>query len=422
MTALVTCGSARAGLAAVRALGRAGQAVAVGAVSRPALAMWSRYATATLLVPDAGSDARGFAEAVAAEAAGRGCRLVLSATDPALWALSKWRDALPAGARRVLPPHDAVARCMDRLALHDRARGLGIPCLPMIRVDAQVGVEPALRKLDRMGPVPVLVCPLIPWVEREDGTRRVAESIPLDAVADVRRLLYAREDLTRGGCVLEPRPPGRWLAYGAVCDEGRVIAEVFQERLRERGDLSGVSTLARTLPPDEAMRSMARAVLGSLSWQGPALVEMHEGPDGALKLVDVIGRLWGSVGLAIRAGVNVPLLCDRLAQGAPPPVATLTAEPDHVWRWVVGDLEVMAKRARGLLGGFEGAGVLRRKLESLRELADVHDLLFAQPDVFDSEDPLPFVLELEHRFHEVRRARLAGALEDGASSVGRSLS
>lgn len=407
MTALVTCGHTRAGLAAVRALGRAGQAVAVAAPTRPALAMWSRFATATFLVPDANAEARRFAETVASEAAGRECQVVLSATDGALWALSRWRDGLPDGARRVMPPHDAVARCLDRSALHDRARALGIACLPMLRVDRQDDLEPALRKLDRMGPVPVIVRPLMPWVEREDGTRRVAESVSVEDVADVRRLLYSREELARAGCLLEPRPPGRWLCYGAVCDGGRVLAEVFHERLRERGDLSGVSTLARTLEPDGAMRTLAQTLLHSLTWQGPALVEMHRGADGELRLVDVIGRLWGSVGLAIAAGVNVPVLCARLARGSALPAAPVIAEPGHVWRWVVGDLEVMAKRARALLRGFAGAGILRRKLAALRELADVDDLLLARPDVFDAEDPLPFVLEIEHRFEELRRARAA---------------
>lgn len=405
MTALVTCGHTRAGLAAVRALGRGGIAVAVAAPSRPALGMWSRFATSTLLLPDAGTEARRFAETVADEAAGRRCHLVLGGTDNALWALSRWREALPSGARRVMPPHDAVARSLDRTALHDRARALGIASIQVLRVDVQDAVEPALRKLDRLGRVPVIVRPMVPWVEREDGSRRVSENIPVEDVADVRRLLYAREDLVRAGCLLEPRPPGRWLGYGAVCDGGKVLAEVFQERLRERGDLSGVSTLARTLAPDEEVRAASRALLESLSWQGPALVELFRGEDGVLRLVNVIGRLWGSVGLAIQAGINVPVLCEALARGGALPAVVQTAEAGHSWRWIVGDLDVMARRARRLLSRLEGKGVFRQRLASLRELLDLDDLLFARPDVFSADDPLPFVLEVEHRLDEVRRQR-----------------
>jgi predicted ATP-grasp superfamily ATP-dependent carboligase len=410
MTAIVTCGHTRPGLAAVRALGRAQIAVAVAAPVRPALASWSRYATSTLLVPDAGTDARRFADAIAEEAAGRRAHLVLPATDAALWALSRWREAQPEGVTRVLPPHDAVARSLDRSALHDRARTLGVRCIDAVRVDRQEAVEPALRKIAGMGGVPVIVRPFVAWVEREDGTRRVAESLPVDNIADLRRLLHQREDLVTGGCLIEPRPHGRWLGYGAVCDDGRVLAEIFQERLRERGDLSGVSTLARTLPPDEEVRAAAQAVLGSLNWQGPALVEMLRTDTGELLLVNVIGRLWGSIQLAINAGVDVPLLCDALARRERLPEVTQVAEPDHVWRWVVGDLEVLATRTRKLFARIDGRGALRRRVAALREMLDVHDLLQAQPDVFDADDPMPFILEVEHRVEEARRLKQSAQL------------
>lgn len=409
MTALITCGHTRAGLAATRALGRAGVAVAVAAPVRPALAMWSRFATSTLLVPDAGGEAQRFAEAVGDEAAGRHCELVLPSTDDALWALSRWRDLLPPAAGRALPPHDAVTRVLDRTALYDRARALGIATIDAMRIDVAEAVEPALLRIDAEGALPLLVRPLVPWVEREDGTRRVAESIPVESIAELRRLLYAREDLVSGGCLLEPRPRGRWLAYGAVCDQGKVLGEVFQERLRERGDLSGVSSLARTLPEDEQVRALATTILASLSWQGPVLVEMHEDAQGTLRLHNVIGRLWGSVQLAINAGFDVPVLCEGLVRGAIPTVVR-TAEPGHLWRWIVGDLEVMALRARKLVARVDGASQLKERLRAFMDLFRVDELLDAEPDVWDAADPLPFVLEVEHRIEEARRQRRARAL------------
>ncbi len=405
MTAIVTCGHTRSGLAAVRALGRARAAVAVAAPVRPALAMWSRYASATLLVPDAATDARLFATTISEQAQGRGSALVLPCTDSALWALSRWRDDLPASTLKTLPPHDGVARALDHSALHDRARTLGIACIDAVRVDVNDAVEPALRKIARMGGVKVIVRPLVAWVEREDGTRRVAESVPVGELAALRRLLHEREDLVSGGCLLEPRPQGQWLGYGAVCNHGQVLAEVFQERLRERGDLSGVSTFARTIEPDPEVRKNARAILDALSWQGPALVEMLRTRDGTLLLVNLTGRVWGSVQLAINAGINVPSLMLDLAKDAPLPSVVRTAQAGHSWRWVVGDIEVMAGRARKLFAGFVGPKDLRDRLRSLADVFNVADLLHARPDVFDARDPMPFILEVEQRAEEARRTR-----------------
>jgi predicted ATP-grasp superfamily ATP-dependent carboligase len=220
----------------------------------------------------------------------------------------------------------------------------------------------------------------------------------------MRRLLYDREDLVDGGCLIELRPPGDYLGYGAVCRDGQVIAEVFQERLRERGDLSVVSTFARTIPVDDAIRSAGRAILKGLKFNGPCLVEFTRGDDGAVRLVNVIPRLWGSLALAMHAGVNVPWLVTRLARGD-------DVEPGHisrpgvVWRWVVGDLEVLAQRLGRLLSRVEGRGVIRRRAAGLRELLELRDLWRARPDVFELDDPLPSALELKQRLEEIRASQ-----------------
>lgn len=389
MTALVTSGHTRAGLAAVRSLGRAGIAVAVGAPMRPALAMWSRYATSTLLLPDAAKEARRYAEAVADEAEARRALVVLCATDPELWALSRWREQLPESARRVLPPHDAVARTLDRSTLHDVARSLGIACLDNLRIDAQSALEPGLRKAGKMG-FPAHVRPLVPWEEREDGTRREAERILVRSIAELRRLLYEREDLVTSGCLIEPRPKGTYLGYGTVCEGGSPVVEVFRERMRERTALSGVSTLSRTVAPDPELRELAKRLLRALSWQGPAMVECLRTRDGVLRLVTVTGRLWGSVQLAVDAGVDLPLLCYRLAEGSPLPTTLRVARPGLTLRWMVGDLEQAVQRAAGkgdALSVFDRA-------RAVAEVVDPRAMLKAQGDVFDPSDPLPFAFEV----------------------------
>ena len=402
MTVLITCGQTRAGLSAVRGLGRAGVAVAVGAPTRPALAMWSRYATTTLLLPDAAQEARRFAAVVAEEMSGRNCDTALASTDGALWALSRWRDQLPETARAILPPHEAVVFALDRSALRDRARALTIPCVPALRIDRDADIEPVLLQLQREharadGRLTALVRPLVPSVEREDGTHRVVTAVPIESIGALRRLLYDREDLVDGGCLIEPRPEGTYFGYGAVCKQGEVIAEVFQERLRERGDLSGVSTLARTIAPVDDVRALGRNLLAGLQMNGPACVELFRGDDGVVRLVNVIPRLWGSLGLSSLAGINVALLAVKLARGE-------TVQPGHVaqaghtWRWVVGDFGVLTQRLGRLVGRVEGRGVIRRRAESLRELLDVRELWRARPDVFDVDDPLPATLEIQQRW------------------------
>jgi predicted ATP-grasp superfamily ATP-dependent carboligase len=371
--------------------------------------MWSRYATTTLLLPDAAAEARRFAMAVADEVLGRHIDVAFAATDAALWALSRWRGDLPQQARALLPPHDAVVVALDRSALRDRARALGVAAVPTWRIDSADDVEPVLLRLQREvatadGRMSALVRPIVPAIEREDGTRRVATAVPVESVGTMRRLLYERQELVDSGCIIELRPPGAYLGYGAVCRDGEVIAEVFQERLRERGDLSGVSTLARTIDVDEDVRRAGKALLRGLHFNGPCLVEYTRGVDGVVRVVNVIPRVWGSLGLALMAGVNVPWIATRLARGddvAP----GLVARPGITWRWVVGDLEVMAQRAGRLLSRVEGRGVIRRRAQSFAELFDIREAWRARPDVLDLDDPLPSALELKQRLDELRASR-----------------
>lgn len=402
MTALLTCGQTRSALAAVRSLGRAGVAVAVAAPRRPALAMWSKFTTSTFLLPNPATDVSLFATQTAEQAHGRGAEVVLAGTNAAVWALSRWRDELPEMARRVLPPHDALVRAIDRTALHDLAASLGIPSLLTLRVDSPRAVEPALREARKLG-MPALVRPIIPLVEREEGTKRGREGIVVANIAQLRRLLYSRSDLVEMGCLIEPRPPGQTVGYAAVCERGRPLVEVFQERLRERRTLSGISTLARTVEPDPEVRRLGRALLGALSWQGPAMIEfLRTEAEGALRLVSVVGRLWSSVALAIEAGVDVPLLLYHLARGEPLPEGRV-ARPGVRFRWLLGDLQQGITRAMGASDAAEGGVALLRRTRAAAQVLDPRLLKGTATDVFDADDPMPFVYEMQGWVQQFRR-------------------
>jgi predicted ATP-grasp superfamily ATP-dependent carboligase len=368
---------------------------------RPALAMWSRYAIATMLLPHVSASARSFAEAVAEEAEGRSASCILATTDAETWALSRFRELLPERSHRVLAPHDAVARTLDRTALHDLAGSLGIPCLEGVRVDSPRAVEPALRTAQQKG-LPAIVRPLVSWEEREEGGPRETERIRVSTIAELRRLLYEREDLVEQGCLIEPHPRGRSLSYCTVAESGVPLVEVFRERQRERQLLSGVSTLSRTIEPVQEMRERSQRLLRALKWQGPCLVEFLEGEDGELRLVNVLPRMWGSVQLAVDAGVDVPLLCYRLAEGSPLPPGPKVARAGVSLRWVVGDMQQLI----GHLAGAEGYGPkgLRARARSLLSLASPRGVVGVQADIFDGKDPLPFLFEVQAAVKGLRPA------------------
>lgn len=397
MTVLVTCGHTRPGLSAVRALGRAGRAVAVGAPHRPALAQWSRFATSTFLLPDAADGPERFAEAVAREATGRSAEVVLACSDAAWWALARFRKVLPAPAQRLMPPQRAVARSLDRSALFELAESLDIACVPLLRVDGRAPVEPVLRKAANLR-FPVLVRPLVSWVELEDGSRRLGEQFSVHSIADLRRLLYANQALREDGCLIESRPDGLAVGYAAVVDSGVPVAEICQERMHEESPFSQQASWSRTIVMDPAIRDQSQRLLAALSWQGPVKIEWLRGKDGVPRLVSVIGRLWGSLQLSIAAGVNVPRLCEKLAAGElSKDEPALQAEPGHRLRWIMGDLRQSVGAAGRGLARFHKRDGRKALWRAGLELMQPLELWRHETDVWAADDPMPFIQEVQAR-------------------------
>ena len=394
MTALLTCGHTRASLAAVRSIGRAGHAVAVGGQHRPSLAMWSRYSTTSLLLPEPLLDPKAFVMKLAEETSGRRIHAVFPGTDAALWAISKWRELMPDHVLSCFPPHEAVARIHDRATLHDLATTLDIPCVNTFRVAARSEVEPVIRKAREIG-LPALVRPLIPVEERMDGTRRVADVYPVGTVAELRRLLYDRNDIVAGGCLIEPRPQGQTIGYGAIFNGGKPVVEIFQERLREREVLSGVSTVAKTIAPDFEIRHIGRRILEALDWTGPAMIEfIRVKATQEVQLVNIVGRLWGSVQLAISAGIDVPRLCYRMAKGRRVPTG-LVAKSGVQFRWILGDFSQMLERAASNFDPYGTGFRALRRLEPFAEFAHPKYFFRSSYDVLDRDDPMPFLFECQ---------------------------
>src|SRR5690606_28748671 len=79
------------------------------------------------------------------------------------------------------------------------------------------------------------------------------------------------------------------------------------ERLHEWPPEGGVSTLCRSVPLERHQEQMAKSValLVSLGWSGPAMVEYRYDPGrGRYVLMEINGRFWGSQPLAYHCGAH----------------------------------------------------------------------------------------------------------------------
>jgi len=135
---------------------------------------------------------------------------------------------------------------------------------------------------------------------------------------------------------------------------------------------------------DPALREASRRLLGAARWQGAAMIEFRIGLDGSAYLMEVNGRLWGSLQLAIDCGVDFPWLAYQAANGEKPePFERYTL--GRRLRWFLGDVD-------NLLLQLRGKGTARSAMERAGALANFAATTFdwsARNEVFRWSDPHP---------------------------------
>jgi len=129
---------------------------------------------------------------------------------------------------------------------------------------------------------------------------------------------------------------GKGHGYYALCDRGHVLASFMHERVREVPPSGGPSSMARSFA-DPALEDAGRRVLGALKWTGVAMVEFkRETATGRYVLIEVNPKFWGSLGLAIAAGVDFPWLLVQLAMNGT--IEAPAAYRDTAYQWLSMDI------------------------------------------------------------------------------------
>jgi predicted ATP-grasp superfamily ATP-dependent carboligase len=125
----------------------------------------------------------------------------------------------------------------------------------------------------------------------------------------------------------------------ACYDNGQPIAVFSHKRIREKPPSGGVSVLRESVPVDPLAAKYALALLDALSWHGVAMVEFKmDEHDGGFKLMEINGRFWGSLQLAIDSGVDFPLLIGQILAGIPASrIASYKTGIRSRWLW--GDID-----------------------------------------------------------------------------------
>lgn len=172
---------------------------------------------------------------------------------------------------------------------------------------------------------PVVIKPQYTTVKTDEGRyieARVSDENyvhdPAALAATYRSLVETYPYFTWNLPIIQEVVSGTIMATCGLAENGEFV-EYFQEERLRMFPVEGGSSALRQGVRHPKMAEHARKIVAALDWTGPIYVEFIKTSDGDCYALEVNGRYWGSVGCAVRGGVNVPLLHYRQLKGIESP-------------------------------------------------------------------------------------------------------
>jgi protein-tyrosine-phosphatase/predicted ATP-grasp superfamily ATP-dependent carboligase len=381
-SALVIGSDTRAFLGVVRSLGRQGVAVDVAPFDFSSVALSSRYVRAVHRLPPLQLDPEAWITALLA---------VCEQTRPDF--------IVPCDDRSIIPLHEFASRVAHlrlampgELAFHTffdkgHTRAMALQCgVPVPRGRVLAAGDTAAQLVAEFG-LPLFVKPRNSYLLRALESRRNVSAChsesALQAVLD--------EIATPDEYLVEARFNGTGVGV-SVLAKGGVISQAFQHR-RVREPVGGGGSSYRqseAVSPD--LEAMTVALCAASRLEGVAMFEYKvDDATGQKALLEVNSRFWGSLPLAMAAGVDFPYLWFTQAMGEAPAPRVVYRVPCYA-RNLLNDLYATL----GHIESRQREGVLVMAGEALRWVGSFGRLLIGIEtlDTLQSDDPQPGKLEL----------------------------
>jgi predicted ATP-grasp superfamily ATP-dependent carboligase len=304
-TVLVTGVSLGCSIAIIRSLGRAGYRVIAADSDPKCIGFKSKYVWKTLVYPSPKANPDKFTELLLNEIKTQSVDLIIPTTELVIQPIIQKRELFEAQTQLALPPTEQYRVVTDKQKTMDLALKLGVP-IPATQVVETA--EEAMKYADELG-WPIVLKPITSAKINGDGKVEAFEVTYASSKDELQQLMQRFE----GRCevLLQKYHDGKGYGIEMLMHEGNLIAAFSHKRLREYPVSGGASSYRESVMLDEELFAYSEALLKELKWTGLAMVEFKV--NGSEKiLMEINGRVWGSLPLAIASGVDFPLMLVEL--------------------------------------------------------------------------------------------------------------
>lgn len=230
------------------------------------------------------------------------------------------------------PAFDSVLALADKWKLMDLATKQHVP-----HPTSRLCQNDAACEMDSVDRFPVVMKPCFSRIWLGDGWLHSSVHIA-NSRAEMQGLCQGKSYFKNHPFMVQDYIVGHGAGIFALYDRGKAITFFAHQRIREKPPTGGISVLSESVHPNPTMLDMAKRLLDAVQWHGVAMVEFRVTPNGEPYLMEVNTRFWGSLQLAIDAGIDFPHLLYQLTAGesvaAPPPYRIGCR-----LRWLLGDLD-----------------------------------------------------------------------------------
>jgi predicted ATP-grasp superfamily ATP-dependent carboligase len=311
----------------------------VGETHLPNLSACSKYCCRAFVYQSPAQTPEVFLSHLRQEIEQHGYKLVIPMSDVTITQIASIQDELQSMVELPIPSIGSLQRSFDKAEIYRLADSLGIPKPQTYAPTSEVELKRLIEEIK----YPVVIRPRRSRVMTQKGMYHGL----VDYATSGEELLlkyYAIHQYIPWP-LLQERINGPGCGVFVLMNRGNPRAWFAHRRLREKPPSGGVSVLRESIPLDPTIQAYAKRLLQALDWHGVAMVEfkLDAADDYRPKLMEVNGRLGGSLQLAIDAGVNFPALLYRMVTNGD--VAPCNDYQVGVrTRWLVGDLDHLLAR------------------------------------------------------------------------------
>lgn len=368
----------------------------VTASSRHSLAASSRFCDREFFITDPLRDGADYVNDICDIVDRFNIDVVFPMTEQSIYRLNSGRDSLPEKTLLACPQHEVMQAVSDKSALFKLAENLQV-VIPqtfyLMRVD---DFSRVVKQIDNY---PVVVKPALSRTPVKNGF--LSGGVRYASTVQELEHLYCTDPVFQFPSLIQEKIVGPGTGLFTLYDKDRHLALFSHKRLREKPPSGGVSVVSESVPLDEEMVDFADRLLSAVGFTGVAMVEFkRDQRDGRAKLMEINGRFWGSLQLAVACGVDFPgLFLDYLQANAPvKPVKDY--KTGHKLKWFFGTLDHLLIRLKYLDETLNLSPNAPSRFQAILEFLNIREQNTTF-DVFDNKDLGPFWFETKSYFKKL---------------------